>query len=249
MKLAKAVSPCLSTNVSFFSSRYISTSCLVCGKGVSSAIWINRHVKDHYVRKSRYENFRARSAYKLLEINQRFNFLRPGITAVDCGAAPGAWTEVMVRECYPDGILKENGTLIVAVDIGGIAPIEGAHTLPFTDFTSTLNQAKIISLLRDRQVDVLCSDMCPNVSGCHELDHPASTKLVISALNFGVRTLKPKSGVFLTKILNGPKSDDLKKLLDKFFDETHSLKPPSSREDSTEMYLLGLKFKGIKQPG
>jgi len=233
--------------VRYSSTRSIFTSCCTLGKGVSSAIWINRHKNDPYVKKSRYENFRARSAYKLLEINEKYCFLKPGIVAIDCGAAPGAWTQVMVRQCYPEGVIKPNGTFIIAIDLGGIAPIEGANILPFTDFTSPLNQAKIISLLRDQKVDVLCSDMCPNVTGSHEVDHVQSFRLVLSAFQFGVQTLKT-DGVFLAKILYGSKSDELVDIMKKFFQNVKIIKPPSSREDSSESFIIGLKFKGLKTP-
>ncbi|XP_074605570.1 mitochondrial rRNA methyltransferase 2 [Brevipalpus obovatus] len=225
--------------------RSISTTCCAHGKGVSSSIWINRHKNDPYVKKSRYENYRARSAYKLLEIDGKYHFLKPGIIAIDCGAAPGAWTQVMVRQCYPGGIIKPNGTFIISIDLGGIAPIEGANVLPFTDFTSPLNQAKIISLLHDRKVNVLCSDMCPNVSGFHETDHEQSLKLVISAFQFGVQTLDV-GAVFLAKILYGPRIEELVDLMRKFFQAVKIIKPPSSRDDSSESFVIGLKFKGLK---
>ncbi|XP_015786274.1 rRNA methyltransferase 2, mitochondrial [Tetranychus urticae] len=234
---------CLHTSQRCFADRIIPKN----AKSGSSFEWLKRQLNDPYVKKARYENYRARSAFKLIEIDDKYKILKPGGTMIDCGASPGAWTQVMVKRCYPQGDPKnKNGTLIIAIDISGIAPIEGAAVIPNTDFTNPLNQAKIITLLRDRKVDTVCSDMAPKASGQAELDQPGIIKLFLSALQFSIQVLKPETGNFLGKLWEGNRTKELCMLMENLFENVNIVKPPSSRCDSSELFILGTKFKGIK---
>ncbi|XP_053200286.1 rRNA methyltransferase 2, mitochondrial-like [Panonychus citri] len=216
-------------------------------KSGSSFEWLKRQLNDPYVKKARYENYRARSAFKLTEIDDEFKILKPGGIIIDLGASPGAWTQVMVRRCYPESDPKNvNGTLIIGIDISGIAPIEGAAVIPNTDFTNPLNQAKIIELLKDRKVDTVCSDMAPKASGQAELDHPGIVKLFLSALQFSIQVLKPGTGIFLGKLWDGYRTKEIDSLMKTLFETVNIVKPKASRDESAELFLLGINYKGLK---
>ncbi|KAH9401030.1 rRNA methyltransferase 2, mitochondrial [Tyrophagus putrescentiae] len=210
---------------------------------LSSGQWMDRHLRDQFVKKARYHNYRARSAFKLIQMDDRHRLLRPGMIVIECGAAPGSWTQVLVQrlkleppDCWPTGA-------VLAVDILNFTPVAGAVCLPKTDFTSPLSQAKILSALNGRKADLLLSDMAPNVTGQHSLDHERILKLVYSALQFATVVLKQPGGSFLTKIFNGSQTDRLIAHLEGHFESVKQVKPQASRGDSTELYLLAERFK------
>lgn len=212
------------------------------GRSSSSQQWLTRQLNDPYVRKARYANYRARSAFKLIEIDDKYKLLRPGMTVVECGAAPGAWTQVLVERC----ITQTGRGFIVAIDRNPINPVVGANLLPNTDFTSPAGQAQILTLLSDRTVDFLCSDMAPNATGVSQLDHEGIMNLAFSAMSFGLQVLKP-GGTFLTKVWNGHRVPDMTNLLQKFFRQVREVKPPASRCNSAELFILADEFTGIRK--
>ncbi|OTF69988.1 FtsJ methyltransferase-like protein [Euroglyphus maynei] len=186
---------------------------------------MQRHVRDTFVKQSRYQNYRSRAAFKLIEINDRYRLLKPGMIVIECGAAPGSWTQVIVEclhlkppDCHKTGA-------VIALDKADFAPIPGAICLPKTDFTSHISQAKILSALNDRKADLILSDMSPNVSGQHDYDHE-------------------HQGNFLAKIFNGNQTEKLVKDLSRIFENVRQVKPEASRLDSTELFILATGFKG-----
>lgn len=210
------------------------------GKSSSSQQWLIRQLNDPYVKKARYANYRARSAFKLIEMDDKHKFLKRGMTVVECGAAPGAWTQVLVERC------GSPSATIVSVDRNPINPLPGAHILANTDFTSPAGQAKVLDLLSGRSVDLVCSDMAPNASGIAQLDHDAIAGLALSAMSFSLQVLKP-GGSFLTKLWYGSRVSELHALLKKFFPIVREVKPPASRCHSAEIFLFATGFTGIRK--
>ena len=220
------------------------------GKSTSSAAWLTRQLNDPYVKKARYERFRARSAFKLIELDDQFKILTPGMVAVELGAAPGSWTQVLTRRlgiCNAEGELlpecERSESLVVSIDRNPFQPVTGAVTIPNTDFTSLHAQGKILSALEGRKADLVCSDMAPNASGIKSLDHESIIQLSLTALQFALQVLQ-RNGTFLTKIWDGKGREQLTEFLDKFFSQVNQFKPGSSREDSSEVFLLARRFKG-----
>lgn len=218
------------------------------GKSSSSAKWLTRHLNDPYVKKSRYEQYRARSAFKLIEIDDKYKLLKPGMVVVECGAAPGAWTQVLTRrlelaEEKSSEEKSENASLVISIDKNPFQSVPGAITIPNTDFTSPFGQAKILSALNDRKVDLICSDMAPNATGIHSVDHEAIINLVFCALKFSLTVLQV-NGNFLCKIWDGHQTKVCIDMIDKFFTQVHRIKPPSSRDDSSEDFILARGFRG-----
>jgi len=208
-------------------------------KSSSSSAWLARHVKDPYVLRSGREDYRARSAYKLLEINDKARILMPGQTVVECGAAPGAWTQVATQ------VVGQEGT-VVACDLLDFKPVEGALILPQSDFTHLSTQETIKTLLDGRKPNVVLSDMAPNVSGNPSLDHDAITNLVYSVLKFAIINAAQDSSI-LVKIFNGANKDKLLKDFGLCYGEVKILKPPSSRNESSELFIVAKHLKNIKK--
>lgn len=207
--------------------------------------WMDRHVKDKFVKESRYQNYRARSAFKLIQIDDQHRLLKPGMIVVECGAAPGSWTQVLVeRLCLKPPNAHKTGA-VIAIDINNFHPVDGAICLPNTDFTSTLSQAKILNALNGKKVDLIASDMSPSVTGQHDFDHECILQLVYSAFQFATVCLK-KNGCLLVKIFNGSHTEQLSLQLKNFFDSVKFVKPQASRADSTEIYILCKDFKGLE---
>ena len=175
------------------------------GKSTSSSSWLTRQLNDPYVTKARYERYRARSAFKLIEIDDKYKILNPGMIVVECGAAPGAWTQVLTKRLkLSDGekeleVGEKSNSLVVSIDCNPFPPVPGAITIANTDFTSTLAQGKILSALDGRKADLVCSDMAPNASGIKSVDHESIIQLSLTALQFALQVLQ-RNGTFLTKI-------------------------------------------------
>ncbi|CAG2101927.1 unnamed protein product [Medioppia subpectinata] len=216
-------------------------------KSQSSQEWLRRQLNDPYVRRARYENYRARSVFKLMEMDEKYGLLSPGMIVVDCGAAPGAWTQYVVQRLKLDASEPHTTGAVIGVDIRPIQPIAGAILLSNTDFTKPLNQSKILHSLNGKSVDVVLSDMAPNASGQHDFDSMAIHALCYSALQFSLTVLRPFSGTFVTKVWEGPTTPALRNDLSVFFSEVKHLRPDACRGDSTESYILCRHFKGVKR--
>ena len=217
--------------------RYFSTS-LHSAKhrgGSGSDGWLRRHVKDKYVLQSSVDNYRARSAYKLLEIDKSCRVLRRGVTVVECGAAPGAWTQVAADRVGQEG-------LVVSCDLLHMEPVPGAVTLSGRDFTSQQTWTEINNIVGDRNIDLVLSDMAPNVSGNSSMDHDAITNLVYSVLKFSLLNASPGSSL-LTKTFNGANHAKLIKDFEACYDRVKIYKPPSSRSESSELFIFARNLR------
>ncbi len=203
----------------------------------SSNQWLQRHVKDPFVRKARSEGYRSRAAYKLIEANTRERFLLPGARVVDLGAAPGGWAQVAAQKVAPGG-------KVIAVDLLEIAPISSV-TILRGDCREAGIQAQLAEALGREKADVVLSDMSPNISGIAYADQARAAELAQMAMDFCRERLQ-KDGVFLVKVFQGGEFAGLLKELKGMFREVRTLKPAASREESRETYLLARGLKGIQ---
>lgn len=215
------------------------------GKKHSSQLWLTRQIKDPYVEMARQENYRCRSAYKLLEINERFKIFSPGYTVIDCGAAPGSWSQVAAKFTNATGKDNKPVGTVVALDRLPIHPIDGVRTLGGTDITSSKAFDALKNVLDENKADLVMSDMAPNASGIRDIDHDKIIQLVYVALKFALQISKI-NGNFLTKVWDGGKTSQLEKDLLKFYNNVRYFRPDATRDESTELYLLGKEFKGLK---
>ncbi|XP_063972029.1 rRNA methyltransferase 2, mitochondrial [Diachasmimorpha longicaudata] len=215
-------------------------------KSLSSQRWLTRQIQDPYVEKARQENYRCRSAFKLLEINQRFNILTPGLTVVDCGAAPGSWTQVAVKATNSHGKDEEQSIgKVYAIDRNSIHPVEGAIIFGNLDFTTVKAQQLLMSALNGGRVDVVMSDMAPNASGVRDIDHELITELAYSALKFAVQVSSPDA-TFVVKMWDGGRAPQFEKDTERFYKSVKIVKPGATRDESTEKFILARGFKGLK---
>ncbi|XP_030758703.1 rRNA methyltransferase 2, mitochondrial [Sitophilus oryzae] len=215
-------------------------------KGVSSHEWLARQNSDPYVEKAKMLNYRCRSAFKLIEIDDRFKILRPGYHVVDCGASPGSWTQVTVKRVNSDASDKSllQGK-VISVDRQLIYPIEGATLIGNADFTDPTSEQTIIKALNGNKCDAVISDMAPNATGIRDLDNENIIKLCYMVLKFAITNSKVGASV-LMKLWQCGDSKKLELDIGKFYEKVNVVKPKSSRSDSTEMFLLGREFKGLK---
>ncbi|RIA98465.1 23S rRNA Um-2552 2'-O-methyltransferase [Glomus cerebriforme] len=211
----------------------------------SSKRWLARQDRDQFVKKAQSQNYRARSAFKLLELDQKYNFIKPGSVFIDCGAAPGGWSQVISRKLLDipteETNTNLNSNLIIAVDLLPIEPIPGVNVLQ-GDFTNISTQQKIKELLKGRDADVVVSDMAPNFSGQHFIDHVKSMELCESSLNFAEQVLR-SGGTFLCKFLMGESDYEFRNNLKTKFDRVRHEKPQAVHRKSTEGYFMCLGYK------
>ena len=205
----------------------------------SSAAWIQRQAADPYVERAHRDGYRARAAYKIIEMNERYHFLKNGQVVVDLGAAPGSWSQYVARE-FPK-------SKIFAMDLLEIKPIVGVDFYQ-GDFTSDdalrwLYEKLNLSDEKSGTVDVVMSDMAPNTVGHKKTDHLRQMVLLEYALDFALHALKV-GGTFVAKSFTGGATNDLVKQIKEHFDDVHYIKPPSSRKDSVEMFIVAMGFRG-----
>ncbi|OGT23064.1 MAG: 23S rRNA methyltransferase [Gammaproteobacteria bacterium RIFCSPHIGHO2_02_FULL_42_13] len=196
----------------------------------SSKNWLTEHFKDGYVKQAKDAGYRARSAYKLLEIQKKDHLIKPGMVIVDLGAAPGGWSQVAVE------LLKGRGQMF-ALDILPMEPISGVDFIQ-GDFTDNQVFDEFLRHLDGRKVDLVLSDMAPNLSGISVTDQARSIYLAELALDFAERVLKPE-GKCLTKVFQGAGLPAYRKALEATFKKVVVRKPKASRDRSAEIYLLG----------
>jgi len=204
----------------------------------SSNQWLQRHVKDGFVRKARAEGYRSRAAYKLIEIDQRDRLLRPGSRVVDLGASPGGWSQVAAQKVAPGG-------KVVAVDLLEIAPISGVTVLR-GDCRAPEIVAQLVAALGGSKADVVLSDLSPNISGIASADQARAAELVRMAIDFCGAQLKA-DGAFVVKVFQGEEFTGVLKEMKLRFREVKTIKPSASREESRETYLLARGLKGRPQ--
>lgn len=204
-------------------------------KSKSSGRWLKEHFDDVWVKKAQEEGYRSRASFKLIEIQEKDQIIRPGMKVIDLGAAPGGWSQVAAK------YVGENGVVIAS----DILPMDAIADVEFVqgDFTEQEVFDRILQSIDDRQFDLVISDMAPNMSGVVAVDLPKSMCLVELALDLAVSVLKP-GGAFLAKVFQGEGYDQLRDQLKQQFQVLKSRKPAASRNRSKEIYLLAQGFKG-----
>ena len=196
-------------------------------KNKISKNWINKQKRDIYVRQSKLEGYRSRAVYKLQEIQTKFKVINNGMSIVDLGAAPGSWSEFISR--------KFKNIKLVAIDLKELDKIENVTHIK-GDFTDEITQKKIEKNF-DEKIDLVVSDMAVNTTGNKNVDSLVTGELSIEALNFSLKILK-KNGVFVSKIFMGSSFNEIVDSAKKNFKEFHVYKPPSSRKESKENFII-----------
>ncbi|WP_287740161.1 RlmE family RNA methyltransferase [Diaphorobacter sp.] len=207
--------------------------------------WLHDHVNDTYVKLAQKEGYRARAAYKLKEIDEQLGLIKPGHVVVDLGSSPGAWSQYVRRRLSPDGaaVGQLNG-VIIALDILPMEPIEGVTFLQ-GDFREDEVLARLQDAVQGRPVDVVVSDMAPNLSGVESVDAVRIAHLIELAVDFAVHHLKPE-GALVVKLFHGSGYSQLVQLFKDTFRVVKPMKPKASRDKSSETFLVGM---GLKRQG
>jgi 23S rRNA (uridine2552-2'-O)-methyltransferase len=198
----------------------------------SSQAWLSRQLNDPFVTAAKAQGYRARAAFKLTEIDDRFHVLRPGARVVDLGCAPGGWLQVAVRR---------KARVIAGVDLLPVEPVAGAHILQM-DFTDPACAPRLLELLGGAP-DVILSDMAPNTVGHRITDHLRIAGLIDAAIDFALGALTP-GGAFVAKAFQGGQTDEILARLRRHFAHVRFVKPKASRPDSSETFLVATGFKG-----
>lgn len=201
----------------------------------TSKAWMHEHVTDPFVRRAKHEGYRSRASFKLIEILDKDRLMRPGMTVVDLGAAPGGWAQVLATRAGPTG-------RVIALDLLDMEPLGGV-TFIRGDFSENRTLALIERELNGRQVDLVVSDMAPNISGVGMVDQARSIGLAELALEFACAWLKP-DGSLLVKLFQGSGVDEFRKRVASAFSSVVVRKPKASRDRSSELYLLARGRRG-----
>jgi 23S rRNA (uridine2552-2'-O)-methyltransferase len=212
------------------------------GRRLSSTLWLERQLNDPYVARARAEGYRSRAAFKLIEIDDRFRLLKPGDRVVDLGCAPGGWVQVAVARV--NALAERKGRAVgrvLGVDIQEVEAIPGAELMTL-DFLDEDADAAVRARLGGR-ADIVLSDMAAAASGHSQTDNLRITALVEAAADFAMDVLEPE-GAFVAKVLAGGADAALVKRLHRAFTRVQHVKPPASRKDSSEKYLVATGFRG-----
>lgn len=207
--------------------------------------WLNDHVNDPWVKLAHKEGYRARAAYKLKEIDESLGLIRPGHRVVDLGSAPGAWSQYVRRKLSPQGaaVGELNGT-IISIDLLPMEPIEGVQFLQ-GDFRESDVLTQLEALVGGQKLDVVVSDMAPNLSGVESVDAARISHLIELAVEFAVQHLKPE-GALVVKVFHGSGYTQLVQLFKDTFKVVKAIKPKASRDRSSETFLVGMQLKTPK---
>ncbi len=200
----------------------------------TSKAWMQEHLNDPYVKLAQKDGYRARAAYKLIEIDDKDRLIKPGMVVVDLGSTPGSWSQVAVQR------IKGQGR-VVALDILPMVGIPGVDFIQ-GDFREDQVLAELEEMLHGQKVDLVISDMAPNISGMSSVDQPNAAYLTELAVDFSLKWLKPE-GNFLVKVFMGTGFEEIMQIMRESFEKVVTRKPKASRDRSTEVYLLGLKRK------
>jgi 23S rRNA (uridine2552-2'-O)-methyltransferase len=200
----------------------------------TSKAWMQEHLNDEFVKRAQKDGYRARAAYKLLEIDDKDKLIKPGMTVVDLGSTPGSWSQVVVQR------IKGQGR-VIALDMLEMHPIPGVEFI-CGDFREDSVLKQLEASLNGKLVDVVIADMAPNMSGLKDVDQAGATYLTELALDFCQQWLKP-GGNFLVKVFIGSGFDEIVKQMRGQFEKVVTRKPKASRDRSSEVYLLGLQRK------
>ncbi|MGE0754207.1 MAG: RlmE family RNA methyltransferase [Alphaproteobacteria bacterium] len=203
----------------------------------SSTRWLERQLNDPYVQRSKKDGYRCRAVYKILELDDKFRFFKPGKRVLDLGAAPGGWTQIAVERCQS----PRNDPRVVAMDILAMEPMRGAICIQM-DFMAEDAPDKLRKALGGK-ADIVMSDMAPNTTGHAATDHLRIMGLLEAAYAFAQEILAP-GGVFVAKVFQGGTEQNLLTQMRKDFSVVKHAKPKSSRSDSSEMYVVATGFRG-----
>ena len=212
------------------------------GKTVSQVKWLQRQLNDPYVKRAQLEGFRGRAAFKILELNEKYNFLVPGSRVVDLGCAPGGWSQVAVDLVNALGV-KKNVKIgsVIGIDLQEVEVLPGA-TFYQLDFMANDADLEVKNILEGK-ANVVMSDMAASSSGHKKTDHLRIMALCETAAYFAFDVLE-EGGTFVAKVLAGGAESDLQTLLKQKFTKVYNVKPPSSRSDSSEKFVVALGFRG-----
>ena len=212
------------------------------GKTVSQVKWLQRQLNDPYVKRAQLEGFRGRAAFKILELNERYNFLIPGSRVVDLGCAPGGWSQVAVDLVNALGV-KKNVKIgsVIGIDLQEVEVLPGAKFYQI-DFMAHDADLEVKNILEGK-ANVVMSDMAASSSGHKKTDHLRIMALCETAAYFAFDVLE-EGGTFVAKVLAGGAESDLQNLLKQKFKKVYNVKPPSSRSDSSEKFVVALGFRG-----
>lgn len=200
----------------------------------TSKAWMQEHLNDAFVKQAQKDGYRARAAYKLIEIDDKDQLIKPGMVVVDLGSVPGSWSQVAVQR------LKGQGK-VIALDILPMVGIAGVDFIQ-GDFREDAVLAELEERLNGQPIDLVISDMAPNLSGIASVDQANAAYLTELAVDFSLKWLKP-NGNFLVKVFIGSGFEEIVKLMRESFEKVVTRKPKASRDRSSEVYLLGLKRK------
>jgi len=200
----------------------------------TSKAWMQEHVNDEFVKRAQKEGYRARAAYKLIEIDDKDKLIKPGMTIVDLGSTPGSWSQVVVQR------LKGQGR-IIALDILDMQPLVGVEFIQ-GDFREEATLKTLEEKLGNQPVDLVIADMAPNISGVKDVDQAGAAYLTELALEFSEQWLK-LGGNFLVKVFVGSGFDEIVRTMRSRFEKVVTRKPKASRDRSNEVYLLGIGRK------
>lgn len=203
------------------------------GRSGSSARWLERQLNDPYVAEAQARGYRSRAAFKLLQLDEKFDFLRSARRVVDLGSAPGGWLQVTRERCRP-------GTVIIGIDLSEVAPLDGIEVIQ-ADFLTEEGHALLMGVLGEN-ADVVLSDMAAPSTGHTRTDHLRVMALVEAALDFAERVLAP-GGTFVAKVLQGGTEHELLHHMKRRFDRVRHVKPSASRSDSAEIYLVASGYR------
>jgi 23S rRNA (uridine2552-2'-O)-methyltransferase len=201
-------------------------------RSAASARWLSRQLNDPYVTAAKQQGWRSRAAFKLLELDDKFHLIQKGVRVLDLGAAPGGWTQVAV---------KRGAGSVLALDLLPIDPVHGA-TLLQGDFTDPAMPERL-SLALGGGADLVLSDMAPNTTGHAATDHIRIVALAEMALDFAIQVLSP-GGAFVAKVFQGGAEKQILDLLKRHFTSVRHAKPPASRKESSELYVVATGFRG-----
>ena len=212
------------------------------GKTVSQVKWLQRQLNDPYVKRAQLEGFRGRAAFKILELNDKYTFLIPGLKVVDLGCAPGGWSQVAVDLVNARGF-KKNAKIgsVIGIDLQEMEALPGA-TFYQLDFMANDADLEVKNILEGK-ADIVMSDMAASSSGHKKTDHLRIMALCETAAYFAFDVLE-EGGTFVAKVLAGGAESDLQTLLKQKFTRVYNVKPPSSRSDSSEKFVVALGFRG-----
>jgi 23S rRNA (uridine2552-2'-O)-methyltransferase len=201
----------------------------------SSNEWLRRHVNDPFVKKAQLEGYRSRSAYKLIELNEKDRLIKPGMFLLDLGSAPGGWSQVAAKLAGGKG-------RVLATDILPMEPIKGVDFIQ-GDFTDEAVVARLIEMCGGKKFDLIISDIAPNITGIDSADQASSMYFLELALDTVKKTLKP-GATFVAKMFQGSGSDKYLKDLRPSFEKVLTRKPSASRAESREVYIVAKGFRG-----